>query len=131
MGFSSGFSDAHCLAGSGQTYRDLYSERKSYIISGVSFEWSDFKEELNARDHGFSLSMVEEMFKDPLRIDRRDDEHSGLEERRQTLAKVGKVLFAVYTEKGDIIRVFSLRKASPREKRIYYGTINEDGWSVP
>jgi uncharacterized DUF497 family protein len=53
------------------------------------------------------------------------------EERWQTLGKVDKVLFVVYTERGEKMRLISARIANKVEKRSYYGHDNDNrkGWT--
>jgi hypothetical protein len=48
----------------------------------------------------------------------------------QTIGIAGKVLFVVYTERGDLTRIISARFAEPFERRIYYGDseIYPGGW---
>jgi uncharacterized DUF497 family protein len=73
------------------------------------------------------------VFTDPMRLERLDDSEGSMdgEERRQTLGKVGKVLFVVYTERGDKTRIISARLANGQEKRSYYGNDhdNRKGWT--
>jgi uncharacterized protein len=38
------------------------------------------------------------------------------------------VLFVVYTERKDSIRIISARIAEPFERRIYYGNSEIHGW---
>lgn len=59
------------------------------------------------------------VFYDPLRIEFYDDDHSGDEDRYNTIGMVREVLFVVYTERNDTTRIISARKATPRERRIY------------
>ncbi|GMO65787.1 MAG: BrnT family toxin [Treponemataceae bacterium] len=68
------------------------------------------------------------VFVDPMRLERRDDSESNAsgEERWQTLGKVAKVLFVVYTERGDKTRIISARTATKAEKRSYYGHDNNN-----
>jgi uncharacterized DUF497 family protein len=84
---------------------------------------------------GFETAAL--VFLDPLRIERQDDsEHntSG-EERWQTLGRVGKVYFVVYTERktvsGDETRIITARVAEKPERRSYHGTDrkNDKGWA--
>ena len=53
------------------------------------------------------------------------------EERWQTLGMVGKVLFVVYTERGENRRIISARIAEKHERRSYNGYYQIDGmgWS--
>lgn len=45
--------------------------------------------------------------------------HSQDEDRWQVIGKVKEVLFVVYTERGDITRIISARKADSQERKIY------------
>jgi uncharacterized DUF497 family protein len=92
----------------------------------LRFDWDDDKLAANIRDHELHFETVKFVWQDPLRLYREDDSESNtsMEDRYQTLGKVGKVLFVVYTERGDddnIIRLISARVATPNEKRTYYG----------
>jgi uncharacterized DUF497 family protein len=86
----------------------------------MEFEWSDEKAEDNFRVHHIRFEEAAFIFDDPLRIIRRDDDSSTNEERWQTIGTVGRVLFVVYTERGeDGTRLISARLATPKERRIY------------
>ena len=95
------------------------------------FEWHSEKERLIAEKHGLTMNVVKEIFDDPLRIERHDKVHSGLESRWQTLGKVKDVLFAVYTERGEKIRIITARAATPGERKEYYGTSDKGYWYFP
>ena len=50
-----------------------------------------------------------------------DDNHSDKEERYNVIGLVERVLFVVYTERGDDnIRIISARRATPKEEKEYY-----------
>lgn len=49
-----------------------------------------------------------------------DFEHSIDEDRYIALGKVGDVLFVVFTERKETIRLISARLATIAERRIYY-----------
>ncbi|HCC37322.1 MAG TPA: hypothetical protein DEQ14_06725 [Treponema sp.] len=87
------------------------------------FEFDPEKDAINWQKHGIHLSTAALIFNDPMRIERRDDSEGNTsgEERRQTLGKAGKVLFVVYTERGEITRLIMARPATGQEKRSYYG----------
>jgi uncharacterized DUF497 family protein len=57
----------------------------------------------NLQAHKISFADAALVFVDPLRIERRDDsvEKTMREERWQTLGKVDKAPFVVYTERGE------------------------------
>lgn len=58
------------------------------------------------------LQMIFEMY---------DFEHSNAEERYIAIGKVGDVLFVVFTERGENIRLISARLATNLERGLYYG----------
>lgn len=60
------------------------------------------------------------MFDDEDRIEIFDYEHSLDEDRYNTIGMVHDILFVVYTERKERIRMISARIASSEERRIYY-----------
>ena len=61
------------------------------------------------------------MFFDPYRVEIYDEDHSSMDEDRyQTIGMVRNILFVVYTERQDKIRLISARRATLREKRMYH-----------
>ena len=95
------------------------------------FEWYSEKERLIAEKHGLDMDDVKRIFDDPFRIEQYDKDHSGLEDRWQTLGMVNEVVFAVYTEREEKIRIITAREATPEEERIYYGTSKKGFWFIP
>jgi uncharacterized DUF497 family protein len=97
------------------------------------FEIDPEKASENWIKHKIHLQTAALVFADPLRIERRDDSEGNTagEERWQTLGKVEKVLFVVYTERGEKTRLISARVANKAEKRSYYGhdTRNRKEWA--
>jgi uncharacterized DUF497 family protein len=97
------------------------------------FEIDPKKEADNWIKHKIHLQTAALVFSDPLRIERRDDSEGNTsgEERWQTLGKVDKVLFVVYTERGEKTRLISARAADKAEKRSYHGhdTRNRKEWA--
>ena len=92
------------------------------------FEWDPKKEQDNIRKHGLSFSVAKYVFSDPERWVRFDVAHSDFEDRWQTLALVDRLLFVVYTEEGEIIRLISARIADENEERIYNGKRDLGTW---
>ena len=88
-------------------------------MSNENFEWDEEKELVNIRLHGVYFSDAMEVFRDYFRIERHDDDSSDNEDRYQTMGHYHDVLFVVYTERGDGIRIISARLAEPFERRIY------------
>lgn len=94
-------------------------------MTSIQIEFDQHKDESNWKKHKIHFSTAALVFADPMRVERLDDskENPG-EERWQTLGKVGSVLFVVYTERGEKIRLISARSATKEEKRSYYGHDN-------
>ena len=44
-----------------------------------------------------------------------------MEDRYYTIGKVGDVMFVVYTERGEVLRLISARYATKAEEELYYG----------
>jgi len=96
----------------------------------LEFEWCTEKERLIAKKHGLDIEKIKQIFEDPFRIVQFDIEHSGLEDRWQILGKVNGILFAVYTERDEKIRIVTARKATSKERRIYYGKSKKGFWFI-
>jgi uncharacterized DUF497 family protein len=96
----------------------------------MKFAWQTAKEQENIGKHGINFSDATQIFRDPRRIERHDDDSSDEEDRWQTIGLAGKELFVVYTERGDYTWIISARFAEPFERRIYYGNseIYPRGW---
>jgi len=92
------------------------------------FEWDHEKEQDNVRDHGIHFDTAVQAFYDYYRMERHDDDSSDNEDRWQTMGFFDDVLFVVYTERRDSIRIISARVAEPFERRIYYGNSEIHGW---
>jgi uncharacterized DUF497 family protein len=97
----------------------------------LEFEWCSEKERLIAEKHGLNIETIKQIFDDPFRIVQYDISHSGLEDRWQILGKFKNVLFTVYTERCEKIRIISAREATPEERRIYYGKSKKGRWFIP
>ena len=92
------------------------------------FEWDEDKEKGNFIEHGVHFDAAALAFYDHFRMERHDDDSSGGEDRWQTMGFVDDVLFVVYAERGDVIRIISARVAEPFERRIYHGSSEIYGW---
>lgn len=60
------------------------------------------------------------MFDDTYYIEMFDFEHSVDEDRYIAIGKVGDVLFVVFTERKETIRLISARLATNAEREFYY-----------
>lgn len=90
------------------------------IIANQNVEWDDKKAAINIQKHGISFEDAALVFADENRLERRDDKHSQDEDRWQVIGMVDDVLFVVYTERVDAVRLIMAREASPRERSEYY-----------
>jgi len=98
----------------------------------LEFEWDSEKEQDNIRDRGINFEDATLVFYDYFRMERHDDDSIDGEERWQTMGFYDDVLFVVYTERGETIRIISARVkpevAEPFERRIYHGNSEIHGW---
>jgi uncharacterized DUF497 family protein len=99
--------------------------------------WDEAKNAENRQKHKIGFEVAQYVFADPLRIwrfDRSENNTSG-EERWQTIGRVGKTFFVVYTEQEDgnvnVTRILSAREAEKHERRSYNGyyKIDNKGWT--
>jgi len=95
----------------------------------MNFEWDPGKEKINREIHGISFSTAKFVFNDPERWERYDSNHSEGEDRWQTIGLVHKVLFVVYSEQGETIRMISARMADECERKVYNGKRNIESWT--
>jgi len=98
------------------------------MFDELVFEWDSNKERENIRDHGVNFTDASDVFRDYVRVERHDDDSSEYEDRWQTMGFVDDVLFVVYTERGNTVRIISARVAEPFERRIYHGDSEIHGW---
>ena len=95
----------------------------------IGIEWDEEKNILNMQEHNLSFEAAQYVFTDPDRLERydRSEGNTGGEERWQTLGMIEKVLFVVYTERGENKRIISARLAEKHERRSYNGHYKIDG----
>ena len=85
----------------------------------VTFEWDNEKNTLNQKQHGITFEDARFVFNDSAKVILPDLFHSGKEERWLAIGLVHKVLFVVFTERGENIRLISARPATKAEERLY------------
>ena len=92
----------------------------------LEFEWDPAKAASNLRKHGIDFDLAATVFRDPLALSIRDDDHSAFEERWITMGqdREGRLLVVSHTDiptAGDntSVRIISARRAAPRERREY------------
>ncbi len=88
---------------------------------GDAFEWHEVKAQSNLKKHGVEFADAVAVFSDDRAITIPDRLTAVDERRLVTIGRdhLGRILVLVYTWRGDRIRVFSARKALPRERREY------------
>jgi uncharacterized DUF497 family protein len=87
----------------------------------LTFEWDEQKAERNLKKHGVSFQEASEVFSDLLSAIIPDTTHSAREDRLLTIGQSIKrqILFVVFTEREERIRIISARLATLGEVRIY------------
>ena len=101
-----------------------------------NYEWNREKAKRNKIKHGVSFKAATAIFDDPNRLDLPDEEHSFDEPRRKVIGMVDDVLFVIYTERRERIRLISARKAEDDERRDYYayggkfGILHAQSWTT-
>ncbi|MDE7272692.1 MAG: BrnT family toxin [Lachnospiraceae bacterium] len=86
----------------------------------MKFEWDEDKNIINKEKHKISFETAAYVFDDPYYIEMFDFEHSVDEDRYIAIGKVGDILFVVFTERKDTIRLISARLATNAERSLYY-----------
>jgi uncharacterized protein len=85
------------------------------------FEWDEVKAQQNAHKHRITFEEAVTIFSDPYLVTFPDDDHSDIEERFISIGQsnYGRILLLVHTDRGDVIRLISCRKATVAERTIY------------
>ena len=87
----------------------------------TGFQWDEGNATKNWDKHDVSQSEGEQIFFNRPLILRRDRKYSGIESRFYVLGQtdLGRLLFVVFTVRGDRIRIISARNMTLREERRY------------
>jgi uncharacterized DUF497 family protein len=95
-------------------------------MADISFEWDEEKNIVNQRRHGIRFEDAKFVFNDPCRVILPDLYHSEAEERWLAIGIVNKMLFVVFTERGEnIVRLISARMATKAEEKLYHDHNNQ------
>ena len=88
------------------------------------FEWDEGNIKKNRERHRVSHIECEEIFLNRPIIVKKDEPHSRSEDRYFTLGKTdaGRLLFIVFTLRGNKIRIISARDMNRKERKIYEET---------
>lgn len=99
----------------------------------IEFDWDPAKAASNVAKHGVAFEEAMTIFADPLALSKPDPDHRGLDERWITvgLSRRSTMLLVVHTHveitrNRTYIRIISARKPTPRERRDYEQTPDQD-----
>ena len=92
----------------------------------MSFEWDEKKNQRNIRLHGIRFEDALKIFDGPV-LTEIDNRYSYEEVREFSLGLLHGivVLMVIHTERGEVTRVISARKATRKERERYEKTIRE------
>jgi len=89
----------------------------------VKFDWDSEKNKSNNRKHGIDFREAKTVFQDIRAIEIYDEEHSINEDRYIIIGMSRKdrevMVCHCYRNGGNVIRIFSARKATVSEKELY------------
>ncbi len=88
--------------------------------TAILFEWNYEKAEENYQKHGVSFETATMVFLDDERLEIFDQEHSSQAEYRYiVIGYADDILYVVYTERSEKIRLISARRATLMERNLY------------
>jgi uncharacterized protein len=86
----------------------------------LRFEWNKSKAKDNYAKHGVSFELAKNVFKDPFAVEFLDDRQDYGEDRFVIIGTAdGHILYVAYTERSDVIRIISARRAAKLEQETY------------
>ncbi len=87
----------------------------------MNYEWNLQKADSNFKKHGILFEEAKTVFDDPFYVDFYDPDHSDDEHRYIMIGRshTEQILLVSYTERGNMIRLISARKATRQERTIY------------
>ena len=85
----------------------------------MRFEWDTEKARRNLKKHRVSFDEAVTAFYDPLSATFDDPDHSDDEQRYITVgfSSQGRLLVVGHTERGEIVRIISARRATAQERK--------------
>jgi uncharacterized DUF497 family protein len=92
----------------------------------MEFEWDENKNLENQRKHGISFDEAAEIFRYPMyeivdtRTDYGETRYIGIDRNRYLV-----MMTVVYTQREEITRIISARRANKKEKNIYHDYYKE------
>ncbi len=85
------------------------------------FEWDETKAKANLAKHGVAFEEAKTIFNDPHLVTFEDRYHSQHEQRYLSIgfSSAGRLLLVAHTDRDEIIRLITGRKATSSERRTY------------
>ena len=94
------------------------------VVLIMQFEWDEAKSERNRRERGFGFPKAALIFERPV-IEWCDIRKDWGEPRIVAIGAVeGDVLAVIYTERGEVRRIISARKARKKERELWQWSVN-------
>ncbi|MEA5533154.1 BrnT family toxin [Crocosphaera sp. XPORK-15E] len=91
----------------------------------MRYTWDEAKNEANLRKHGLSFFDADLVYESSVKLTL-PSQYDSFETRWIDIAQVQEeVLLLVYTIREDTIRCISFRKASRKERRLYYDKLQQ------
>lgn len=88
----------------------------------MRFEWDEAKSEANDTKHNISFEDARALWDDPDALE--VPAHKRGERRFMLIASLScSVWSAVFTRRGDSVRIISVRPATDTERKAYYGSL--------
>lgn len=89
----------------------------------MKFEWDPVKNKSNFKKHKVNFEEAEYVFRDEMALELYDEEHSDDEDRYIIIGLSSKTrelyVCHCYRNGGDVIRIFSARRATAEEIKLY------------
>lgn len=93
---------------------------RSFALDGIPFVWDLAKAATNLTKHGVDFETACEAFLDPfVQIREASDEQPEHRQAIVGLTTAWKLLFVVFVEHDDILRIISARPATAVERKLY------------
>ena len=87
----------------------------------MDYQWNSKKAASNVAKHGVSFEEATTVFNDPLFVIFLDPDHSLREKRFIIMGESSRarLLVVAFTERNEVVRIISARRATPRERETY------------
>lgn len=86
----------------------------------TKFEWDEAKNEMNLRKHRIRFEEAATIFDGPVLTAEDDGQFDEVRERSYGLLNGAVVVCVVHTQRGDVTRIISARKATRKEREYFH-----------